>query len=28
VLYTGQQVLSFGDRLVAMPLAALWMPPA
>jgi len=28
VLYTGDQVLPFGDRLVAMPLAALWMPPA
>lgn len=26
VLYTGDQVLPFGDRLVAMPLAALWMP--
>lgn len=26
VLYTGDQVLSFGDRLVAMPLAALWAP--
>jgi predicted AAA+ superfamily ATPase len=28
VLYTGHQVLPFGDRLVAMPLAALWVPPA
>ncbi|MGI9000193.1 MAG: ATP-binding protein [Pseudonocardia sp.] len=28
VLYTGDQVLPFGDRLVAMPLAALWMPAA
>lgn len=28
VLYTGDQVLPFGDRLVAMPLAALWMPRA
>lgn len=28
VLYTGEQVLPFGDRLVAMPLAALWLPPA
>lgn len=26
VLYTGDQVLPFGDRLIAMPLAALWMP--
>jgi hypothetical protein len=26
VLYPGDQVLSFGDRLVAMPLAALWLP--
>lgn len=26
VLYTGDQVLPFGDRLVAMPLAALWAP--
>lgn len=26
VLYTGDQVLPFGDRLVAMPLAAIWMP--
>jgi uncharacterized protein len=26
VLYTGDQVLPFGDRMVAMPLAALWMP--
>lgn len=26
VLYTGDHVLSFGDRLVAMPLAALWLP--
>lgn len=26
VLYTGDQVLPFGDRLVAMPLAALWLP--
>lgn len=26
VLYTGDQVLSFGDRLVALPLAALWLP--
>ncbi|HET9257152.1 MAG TPA: DUF4143 domain-containing protein [Pseudonocardiaceae bacterium] len=26
VLYTGDQVLPFGDRLVAMPLAALWRP--
>lgn len=28
VLYSGDQVLPFGDRLVAMPLAALWIPPA
>ncbi|MGI9000083.1 MAG: ATP-binding protein [Pseudonocardia sp.] len=28
VLYTGDQVLPFGDQLVAMPLAALWMPRA
>jgi len=28
VLYTGDQVLPFGDRLVAMPLAALWTPRA
>ncbi|MGH3753055.1 MAG: AAA family ATPase [Pseudonocardiaceae bacterium] len=27
VLYSGHQVLPFGDRLVAMPLAGLWMPP-
>jgi hypothetical protein len=27
VLYCGDQVLPFGDRLVAMPLAGLWMPP-
>lgn len=27
VLSTGQLVLPFGDRLVALPLAALWMPP-
>lgn len=27
VLYSGDQVLPFGDRLVAMPLAGLWMPP-
>lgn len=26
VLYTGDQVLPFGDRLVAMPLAGLWRP--
>lgn len=26
VLYTGDQVLPFGDRMVAMPLAALWLP--
>ena len=27
VLYTGDQVLPFGDRLTALPLAALWLPP-
>jgi hypothetical protein len=27
VLYCGDQVLPFGDRLMAMPLAGLWMPP-
>jgi len=28
VLYTGDRALSFGDRLVALPIAALWLPPA
>lgn len=27
VLYTGDQSHSFGDRLEALPLAALWLPP-
>lgn len=27
VLYTGNQAHSFGDRLEALPLAALWLPP-
>lgn len=27
VLYTGDRSLSFGDRLEAVPLAALWLPP-
>ncbi len=26
VLYTGDRALSFGDRLAALPLAALWLP--
>ena len=25
VLYAGEQQLSFGDRLTALPMAALWM---
>ena len=25
VLYAGEQQLSFGDRLAALPMAALWM---
>jgi predicted AAA+ superfamily ATPase len=28
VLYTGRRALSFGDRLEALPLAALFLPPA
>lgn len=28
LLYTGDRALSFGDRLEALPLAALWLPPA
>lgn len=28
VLYTGDRVLPFGDRLTALPLAALWLPSA
>lgn len=28
VLYTGTEALGFGDRLEALPLAALWLPPA
>jgi hypothetical protein len=27
VLHTGDQVLPFGDRLIALPLAAVWLPP-